>query len=797
MKGSLPVGFTGAIILAAAATVPLAAQDVADPFGATPPAGAAAPAPADPGQDPFGTGAAAPAAPAGRAAPATKAAEPVVADEKDPVVLAIRDRDPTTPKDLMFAVQTLFDLGRPDQASLYLTKLVATQPDRDQLEAFQRELGTAFFTRLANDPQMQPAGAPFAKAVQDAAYQAARDPQRLAAQIQRLSDPSPLVHAQAVLELQRAGSAAVTPLLQALADPARQAQHPQIRTAVVELGEPLIDPLLGALESPDQALRSQVLQALSQERVVRAVPFLIGPALDPAAPEAERQMAAQTVSQIVGSTPSRTEAVAYLARRVREYLNGAVAGPVDYQDQTVFWHWDAASKTSVPKTYAAADASRMMAARLSRDLLRLAPDNADIRRLFLLSNLTQAKTDGGLDQPLPRGEGTVAAQAGTLGREAVEDTLAYAMQNGYTTAAIAAAELLGDLGDETLVRSDDGQPRPLVQALRHRDRRLRLAAADAIMKVNPQAPYAGSSYLPETLSYFIRTVGSRRALVAQPQAEKAQTLVGLLNEVGYDADAAGSGKDVFRLAVKNPDYELLLISDAVESFNANETIQMFRKDPLTAQLPIGLMARQENLREAEAMAELDPLLVAFPRPHDVQGLSFQLAGIGDLAGSARVGYDARLDQASQAMQHLVRLAETQDEHPFYDLFRLQQAAQSALGTPALCTAAARILGLLGSPESQHCLVTLASQNARPLADRQAAAKAFVLAVQRRGVLLTRAEILQQYDLYNGSAALDPGTQQVLGTIVEAIEMPSRLRSENETLTQRPDTAALPPEVEGR
>jgi CheY-like chemotaxis protein len=554
----------------------------------------------------------------------------------------------------------------------------------------------------------------------------------------------------------------------------------------------MIDPMLGALETPDEALRLQVLQILSRAGTARAVPFLIGPALDPNTPAATHQMAAQTLTQIVGSAPSRAEAVSYLVRRTREYLNGAAAGSVDYQDQTVFWHWDAASKTSVPKTYAAAEASRMMAARLSRDMIKLTPENTDVRRLFLLANLTQAKIDAGLDQPLPRGDGAVADQAAQLGREAVEDALAYAMQNAYATAAIAAAELLGDLGDETLVRSDDGQPRPLVQALRHSDRRVRLAAANAIMKIDPRSPYAGSSYLPETLGYFIRTLGSRRVLVAQPRAEKAQTLVGLLNEIGYDADPAGSGRETFQLAVKNPDYEFLLISDAVESPNANETIQMFRKDPLTAQLPIGLMARQENLRHAEAMAELDPLLVAFPHPHDVRSMSFQVARIGDLAGQARIGYDTRLDQADRALQHLARLSETQEEHAFYDLFRVQQAAQSALATPSLCVGAARVLGRLGSPESQRALVSLASQPGRPLAERQAAAEGFAQAVQQRGLLLTHDEIVLQYDRYNRSAAMDPGTQKVLGAVLETIEKPSRQRLEKEALTKGPEVAGPPP-----
>jgi hypothetical protein len=175
-------------------------------------------------------------------------------------------------------------------------------------------------------------------------------------------------------------------------------------------------------------------------------------------------------------------------------------------------------------------------------------------------------------------------------------------------------------------------------------------------------------------------------------------------------------------------------------------------------------------------------------------MSFHVARIGDMAGPARIGYDARLDQAGRALQHLVRLSETQQEHAFYDLFRVQQAAQSALGTPSLCVSAARVLGWLGSPESQRALITLASQPGRPLAQRQAAAEAFAQAVQRRGLLLTRDEILTQYDRYNRSAAQDAGTQQVLGAILEAIEKPSRQRLENDALTKGPDAAGPQPDV---
>ena len=70
---------------------------------------------------------------------------------------------------------------------------------------------------------------------------------------------------------------------------------------------------------------------------------------------------------------------------------------------------------------------------------------------------------------------------------------------------------------------------------------------------------------------------------------------------------------------------------------------------------------------------------------------------------------------------------------------------------------------------------MASENSRSLAQRRAAASSFALAVAHRGLLLSREEILLQYDRYNRSAELDRETQQVLGSILDAIEAPSKAK----------------------
>src|SRR5690606_38881942 len=106
---------------------------------------------------------------------------------------------------------------------------------------------------------------------------------------------------------------------------------------------------------------------------------------------------------------------------------------------------------------------------------------------------------------------------------------------------------------------------------------------------------------------------------------------------------------------------------------------------------------------------------------------------------------------------------------FYDLRRMDALLEPVAFLPELTGAAAPALASLGTARAQSALVAVASQNALPLASRQAAAQAFHESVKRDGILLRQAEIFAQYDRYNASSQLDEGTQQVLASILDSLE----------------------------
>jgi hypothetical protein len=126
-----------------------------------------------------------------------------------------------------------------------------------------------------------------------------------------------------------------------------------------------------------------------------------------------------------------------------------------------------------------------------------------------------------------------------------------------------------------------------------------------------------------------------------------------------------------------------------------------------------------------------------------------------------------------ALDALAKLAADEQQYGFYDLLPLDQRMEKALNTPELAARAAQVLGLLGTPPAQQALLDLANNHVRAIAERQAAAAAFRTAVSRRGLLLTRADLLRQYDIYNASEFLDQQTQAVLASILDTIEGPSQ------------------------
>lgn len=743
-------------------------------------------------QDPFGAG--------GDDMPAAPMAGDKKDDKKGPtgppptedvVILSIRESNPTTPLQLVTAAKLLVDYGEFEEARSYLKKLLESKPTVGQLADVQRQFGSAFFIRLTTEKRLAPEGARIAQAVMQSAQQLHNDPARLRKFAKQTGDADPMLRQEAFIELQNAGASAVAPLLEVLGNANLPNAQAHARDALVNLGSAAIEPLIAVLDSGNNELRTQAIAVLTRLKTTRLVTYLLRPAHDPDEDPRVQAIARESLKRSMGEVPSKADVEDYLYKKANEYFQGMSPVEVDADGLATLWRWDNEKGHGVAKYYPAnpdavllpevrgvdgliktiepLPASSIMAARVAADLYALFPNTPAYKQLFLATNLEAGKLLSGLGSPLPTGPGTIHAAVSPVGAAALEDVLIWSIKHDHPLAAIAAAEMLGDVGDPSLLTSTTGAPRALTVALRHPDRRLRFAAADAIVKLAPPTSFPGASFVPETLGYLASSVGTRRALVVDPRAEVARTFGGLLNSAGYEVDIATSGDAGLSLALKQPDYEVIFLGDGIDHQDLLRTWQQLRKDPRTASLPIAFLAREENMIPLLEKAETDPLARAMPFVYTKPTLDFQLNELFRKAALEFVPFKERQRQAVVSLDHLARLAADAKTAKRYDLLRQEEPAISALRTPGLAVHAAPLLAALATHNAQVALVELASDNTADIVDRQAAAKAFAAAVERRGVLLTTSEIGRQFDRYNASESLDESAQQVLGAVLDTIE----------------------------
>jgi CheY-like chemotaxis protein len=364
----------------------------------------------------------------------------------------------------------------------------------------------------------------------------------------------------------------------------------------------------------------------------------------------------------------------------------------------------------------------------------------------------------------------LATRAGT---EVVQQVLARSLETGLHAAAIGAAEVLGATGDPSVLSSTTGLS-PLATALLDRNRRVRFAAAQAIVKLDPPGTFPGASRVAETLGFFTTSTGDRGILVGHPSPLRGRTIGGLAADAGFAPEAVASGAELLRRGPASSDWELILISDELKATTTWQLIELLQADPRTAELPIVLMTARgdEALFQLDKIADSHQRVLAIREPIENEGVNTAISRALALAGRDLVDRDRRLEQAILAMEWMNQLSQGKSKL-MTDVARQQDRLIEALYTGALSQTAAELLARIGSPRAQLALADVASQNNMPLAARQAAAGAFDQSIQSFGVLMTRDEIQRQYDRYNASRGLSVETQRILGALLDSLEAPQK------------------------
>jgi hypothetical protein len=545
--------------------------------------------------------------------------------------------------------------------------------------------------------------------------------------------------------------------------------------------------------------------------------------------DVERREVAGMVQTLSRNVPNQESAAATLYSMASNYFREKVSFMTDANNNVSLWMLREGSELPKFVTIPEADVSRYFAEKFSRYATCLDPQKPAYRQLWMVAFFDLKGAEMGSDNSITLDEKLLQAMLNGLSVDDVESALRMAMQQDHPIAARVAAELMGEIGDVEAIIYKRGSQSALVKAASFSDRRVRFAALQSIIKLAPDRPYPGSSVVTQSLVYFTRATGKKRAVVVAPWLGDATTLANLLTPLGYTPETATMGRQAMQLAIDSADTELMMLDVRTPSSNVEFLVQDMRADNRTHDVPIAIMANGWVVSRAERAAygdnrlnppetgtpitrnsvgklQLSPnnkekavgyneknrfvigddefiverdmmaraeraafgskMAYAFPRPYDESSAKFVIENLLRQSGVEYVPPHLRLAEAKRSIQWVIALYQ---KPSLYRFENIEQVAWDTLWLPELTEETLPLVELIPTANAQRWLTHIVSTAAFPIATREAALKAFENNARYHGVLIRGQQILDLYDMYNASGTEPIASQQARSDLLDVVE----------------------------
>lgn len=672
-------------------------------------------------------------------------------------------QQPTTPVELWDAIDYLVRSGQAKLAVPYLDAFSKANADDVMLANIYDQFGVGSILRLSDDPATAPYAQPTLDRMSAAVKRLATHPERLDRSIAQLVGQTG-EDAMALHRLRQAGPDAAVAMLKRLTDSGLDAQQRAILTdALGKLDKSAVPVLIAALDSPDETKSAIAARALAALGDTRALAALVFPAANQNSPSALRHAAQAAIGKLSGraSEFQPTAAAQFLAKQAWNYHDHKVSFP---SDEVALWTWqgDGPAATNMSR----ADAESTLGIERAQQALALDPSLESARLAFTSLSLERAARLRGAAAATEDPDGAFSSALAT-GPAILGKVLRRAIADGHMPLAELTATALGRVTDRDALWAS-GVSHPLVEALSAPDRRVQLAAADALVSLDPRRAFPGSSRLVPVLARFLGSHNGRRAIVVDGNTPRATTTAAVLNSLGYDAQTVDSGREAFLLAADLASVELILVDPAAIQgpLKWNDLITNLRADARTADIPVlvtGALKQGDMLRPTiDRHAKTDFAVT----PTDPELFKPVLERALGRMGARPQSDEERAADAKRAAALLARIA-GQPNSPFAaNLAAIEPALAVAMANPASSLEATNALGDVPVASAQRSLADRLLDVSQSQELRIAAGTQLVRSIQRFGALLTdnQERRLRQALGENADPALRPIWSAVIGAL---------------------------------
>jgi len=669
-----------------------------------------------------------------------------------------------SPVRLMESVGTLVQMQRPVLVRRLLQDFKQQELEPEDFALISQKIRPEVLMRLTNDPDYAPDGAETVRRIVDGAKSHFESKTLMEDSLKTLlTSTVDSEKEEAIQSLLRGGHVAIEILLGRLIAAGNKREVDEISSLLYRMGEdarPAVTELL--LLRNESSVRAAAILTRMGKKVDAKLMFPL--MYDPNLSDTQRGIIAGYVQHLIGKIPTPQEGSLQLYAEAMNYFRGRVPFRTDVDGNVRTWVFREGALIPSYVVISESDASRYHAEKYARIAAFLGQNNTATRTLWLATYFDLKGHEGGLDISIHENKPLVEGITRSYSLAEIEGVLRFSMSHNHPIAARVAVEFLGSIGTAEALLYKSGSA--MIKAVGYSDRRVRFAALEAIMKWNPDRPYPGSSVVSESLVYFTRSGGIKRAIVAAPKIAESQEVASYLLPLGYVPATTTTGMEAMRMAINSADTELMMIDTRTPSRGLQFLLQDMYLDNRTHDVPIAVYAvTGEETRGSRAVIGAVHAR-AYYRPHDEDTVKLIVEHLLKETGVEHVPKEIRLESARKAILWVTRLF---GQTRIYRFENIEDAVMQVIWTPELVMDAMDLASQIRSMQAQLILTTIASDALNPLDHRQKAVDAFDTSVEKHGVLLRGRQILDLYDSYNASAAEPKESQQLRGRLLDIIE----------------------------
>jgi len=556
-----------------------------------------------------------------------------------------------------------FKLARFDLATDLGQQILATNPEPAMILALAESPSTGYdlLVKMVHIEEMGDIPARLLTLADEGARIRKTDASRIQANLLRLGN-GPRPYFLALKELRYSGPYIVPHALAVLQDPGQKDLVPFVVRALVEIGQPVVLPLLRALETPNEQLRETIVRVLGDIRYPYALPALKAIVENPATSDSLKSAATDAILKIADESILKTPAKTLYLDLAEKYYYDKVPVADPRQTTTDLFDW-------VPGTgllYRAAPSKAVhdiLASRACSDALKADPGALEAVALWV-SAVMQMEAELGdqsarqADPFLPDTMPSVDFFATAVGQQHLYKVLDRALRDPNTVVAARACRALEAVANEEFLtlygQGDVGSP--LVMALTYPDQRVRFAAAFALAAIRPHKEFTGAGKVVPVLSEALNLEAAKSLLLVEPEADNRNRLQASLKDAGWFVTTAQTGNEALSAARAMPRIDAVLISSRTRDTSHADTIAMLRSDYQTAMTPILVLSWPDDPVKASWLESKIPFVKAVDPAAEPDELAAGIEALKTQAGSIVLDADAARKTSLNAARVLKDIA---------------------------------------------------------------------------------------------------------------------------------------------